>query len=399
MSALTGENIICFSADDWWIHNPHANAHLMLAFSERNKVLYINSTGIRVPDFKTDKFFAKRFVAKLKSFLRYFRRVRANMYVLTPFALPLFPRIEQQILTVNKWLLFVQIKVIQKMINLRRPIIWVTAPVFRDIAFLLKRRAGKALIYYCVDNFWQFPGVNAPYIQQLEKDIQAQADITFFVNEQIAVERRAWGGTVSVSTHGVDFDVFAEAGASTAVPSDMASLPRPIVGYIGEIKPLDFKMIKFLASEHRDKSFVFIGDIYEALRTYQFPDNVFFLGKKPYDELPAYMRQMDCFCLYYDIDDPFNRYRNPKKLLEYFAVGKPVISVELAPLNRFRECIYIATTKEEFSGYLSKVIRNDPAEMKQQRIEIARAHTWECVAARIGKKIRAVFDPPRTSPR
>jgi hypothetical protein len=88
--SLSGEDIICFAGEDWWYHNPHSNLHIMKALSKANRVLFVNSIGVRMPDFKKDPIFAwKRSIGKVKSLLRYFRKGAPNIYVLTPFAIPL----------------------------------------------------------------------------------------------------------------------------------------------------------------------------------------------------------------------------------------------------------------------------------------------------------------------
>jgi glycosyltransferase involved in cell wall biosynthesis len=65
---LSGEDIICFAGEDWWYHNPHSNLHIMKALSKANRVLFVNSIGVRMPDFKKDPIFAwKRITGKLKN--------------------------------------------------------------------------------------------------------------------------------------------------------------------------------------------------------------------------------------------------------------------------------------------------------------------------------------------
>ena len=46
---LQGHDIICFAGEDWWFHNPHSNLHLMREFAKNNRVLFVNSPGIRFP--------------------------------------------------------------------------------------------------------------------------------------------------------------------------------------------------------------------------------------------------------------------------------------------------------------------------------------------------------------
>ena len=156
-STFEHQEIICFAGEDWWFHNPHSNRHLMESFAKSNRVLFVNSTGIRMPDLKSDRFFWRRVFNKLKSFLRYLKKADANLYVLTPLALPLIKGKERAIGIVNKALLIVQMRIIIFMLRMKRPVIWVTAPAARDIALYLKSKLGSCLVYYCVDNLAHFP--------------------------------------------------------------------------------------------------------------------------------------------------------------------------------------------------------------------------------------------------
>jgi glycosyltransferase involved in cell wall biosynthesis len=68
----------------------------------------------------------------------------------------------------------------------------------------------------------------------------------------------------------------------------------------------------------------------------------------------------------------------PSKLFPYLACGKPVVAggVEhLIPLPH--GFVYRARTAEEFVALVLRAKREDSAELAQQRIEFAAAHTWE----------------------
>ena len=382
------QTIICFAGEDWWFHNPHSNSHIMQSFARsggNNRVLFVNSTGIKMPDFKAGGFFWKRVGNKLASLLRYLKKAENNLYVLTPIAIPLIKGKEKIVSRINKFLLIIQLRIIIAVLNFGRPLIWVTAPVARDIALYLNKKLGSGLVYYCCDNLSFFPGVDHDYILGLEKDIQAGADLSLFVSSQLAQERKDFGKNIRVLSHGVDYAHFAKIqSGGLPVPDDIREFKRPIVGYIGEIKPLDFELVRFLALEHRDATFVFIGDIYAELAQLNLPANVVFLGKKPYAQLPNYMQMFDCLCLYYNINDTFNNYRNPKKLMEYFATGKPVVTVDIMQIREFSESVYIAKSYQEFSLLLTKALQLDSPDARQRRIAIAQDHTWDAVANRAG---------------
>jgi glycosyltransferase involved in cell wall biosynthesis len=356
---------------------------MMKAFAKQNRVLFVNSIGIKMPDFRNDRFAWKRLRNKLGSLARYVKHPEPNIYVLTPVALPFIGTLSGLIGRINKALLLTQLNAIMALLKFRAPILWVTVPVVRDAVFHLRARKAKSLIYYCVDNVSQFPGVDRERILQLELEIHQKADVSFFVNHRLLEERKSYNARTFYLGHGVDYDHFAKAqDERLPVPTDVRDIPRPMVGYMGEIRGLDFKLVRYLAQENPDMSFVFLGESYDDIAECRLP-NIYFLGKKSYAELPNYLQGFACCCLYYKTQDAFNQYRNPKKLMEYLSTGKPVVSVDILEMHTFRDMVSIAGGYEEdFNRMLRSAVYDDSPELKKRRIAFAKEQTWDAVAAR-----------------
>jgi hypothetical protein len=121
---LKGENIICFGFAEW--DNPYKTNqhHIMGRLAANNKVLFIESLGLRQPVLqgKDIKRMAKRVI---KSFQGP-RLVSENLYAYAPLVLPFhkfaFVR------WFNKILLYFQLAVIVRSLNITRPIIWSYVP-------------------------------------------------------------------------------------------------------------------------------------------------------------------------------------------------------------------------------------------------------------------------------
>ena len=385
---FTDQNIICFAGEDWWFHNPHSNLHLMKEWSRDNRVLFVNSPGIRMPDFKKDKFAAKRVVQKLRSLLRLVKEAEPNIWVFTPFAIPMVPRFQRGIARFNKTALLLQIRLLMRALGLKNPILWVTVLVATDTAIRLRADGGRSLVYYCVDNTPHFPGVDSAYMKSLEDRIHRGADLAFFTNETLLAERQGFNPHTYYTGHGVDYEHFAQAQSrSLPVPADLADIEGPIAGYMGEINSLDIDLLTFVANANPDVTFVFVGEIYADMDAIAQLQNVRFLGKRPYADLPAYLQRFDACCLYYKTQATFNNYRTPKKLLEYLATGKPVVSVEILELRRYRETVRIARNPDEYVTLLRDALFHDTDEQRERRIALARDQTWTAVAARIGERI------------
>ena len=385
---LIHENIVCFAGEDWWFHNPHSNYHLMKHFAGKNRVLFVNSIGIRMPSLQNDKFFWKRITNKLKSMARYLKKAGENLYVFTPFAFPPFRGMEKPVERLNGVLLALQLGVVLRLLKMKQPILWVTSPTAKNIALDLRKKYAKLLVYYCVDNVSLFPGVNREYLYSLETELHRRADLAFFVNHKLLKERKDLNPNTRYLGHGVDYEHFARsAEQDLPAPVDLKDIPRPIVGYMGEIQSADMDLIRYLSEKNSALSFVFVGEVYDDVSGKKLPANVYFLGKRPYEALPAYLRQMACLCLYYRTDDDYNCYRNPKKLLEYLATGKPIISVPIYEMEYFKETIWVAKDKEEFSGLIQRAIKDEDPVFRWKRMTLAQSHTWEAVSVAASRDI------------
>ena len=89
LSVLEGESIVCFAGEDWWYHHPHSKNHLLKRYAWRNKVLFVNSITMGLPSMANPDFFLK-IRRKLKSYMRWLRKVPEGLWVMTPINLPLY---------------------------------------------------------------------------------------------------------------------------------------------------------------------------------------------------------------------------------------------------------------------------------------------------------------------
>jgi len=392
---LRGHDIICFAGEDWWFHNPHSNLHLMREFAKQNRVLFVNSPGIRMPRLLGDRFAWRRLFGKLKSLAKFVRLAEENIWVFTPIAIPMISGYGRSVSWINERLLVWQLKLVMATLQFRCTILWVTVVVAKDAALRLKRKLGGYLVYYCVDNVPAFPGVDGSYMLELEDELHRTADIAFYVNHALLKQNLLRNPLTFYTGHGVDYTHFAVAQTvSLPVPVDMESIINAsggqVAGYMGEVNSVDIGLIGFLANENPNISFVFIGEICESVEVLKSFPNVHFLGQKSYRELPAYLQFFAVCCLFYKTQSAFNNYRNPKKLLEYLATGKPVVSVAILELEYFSQYISIAQSYSEFELLLRRAIAEDSPIDRQRRIEFAEKQTWDAVAEGIASKF-----PPR----
>ena len=105
------------------------------------------------------------------------------------------------------------------------PIAIATMPTAAD---LIGRLPVKKWVYYCVDDFSAWPGIDQAAARRLEDRFIDRADILIVVGETLRdrIERR--GRTAHLLTHGVDLDFWA--GVATRRP-----VPDPTVLFWGLI--------------------------------------------------------------------------------------------------------------------------------------------------------------------
>ena len=388
---LVDERVVCFASEDWWYHNPHSNKHLMqlLARTNNNRVLFVNSTGLSAPHLLHDRFAWQRIARKLHSLLIFLRQVEPNLYVLTPIALPCTRRLRRLVGYVNRILIVAQVRAICGWLGFSRPIIWAASPAAGTAAIALRRKWARLLIYYCVDNLSFSRGVDTAYIQALETQLQSAADLIFFSGRRLFQERARQRSDIYLLSHGVDYDLFVRAqGSAEPLPADLQAIAQPVVGYIGLIRELDLELIAHIAARNQHVSFVFIGDLAMDVSSLRNHGNVHWLGKKSYEELPRYLQGFRCCLLCYTRGDICNEYRSPKKLLEYFATGLPVVALQLAELQACAHLVYQASNAQEFDLQLQRALAEVDPDLRRLRIEAARAREWRVVVAEASRHIR-----------
>jgi hypothetical protein len=164
--------ILVFS-DDWGRH-PSSCQHLISHLTPHRRVIWINTIGTRPPrwDWQT----AKRIVEKTKQWLSV-SGGHDRPIVLSPFMWPSFR--SRFARSSNRRLLLRAIKPILKTLP-EPPIVVTTLPVVTDLvgAFPAKR-----WVYYCVDDYSQWPGYDGTTLASLERELVPIVDDVIAVSE------------------------------------------------------------------------------------------------------------------------------------------------------------------------------------------------------------------------
>lgn len=183
--------------------------------------------------------------------------------------------------------------------------------------------------------------------------------------------------------NGVDLSLF-DSETKYEVPIELRRLPKPIIGYVGALISLrlDINLLIETVKSNPEKSFVFIGPEDEdfAKSELHAMKNTYFLGKRHKDVVPAYIYGFNV-CINPQIVNEITIGNFPLKIVEYLALGKPVVAIETNTMNElFSEVTYIANTKKKFNSLLEKAINEDNEDKAKQRIEFTKQFGWNEVA-------------------
>jgi glycosyltransferase involved in cell wall biosynthesis len=368
------QSLVCFAGCDWWYHNRGLFCpQVMRRLSKDYNVLFVNSLGIRVPSLKKDKNAVKKIFRKICSIVRFLRKADNGMYVFSPLLLPFWgsPLFRK----FNAFFLLFQVKLVMALLGLKKPIFYVgCVPAFE----IVKKLSRQYLIYERTDLFEEMPGANRKYIASLDMELAESADLVLYVN------RAMWQQGISVNRnslligHGVDFKLFSEAGDSSHIPEDIASIHKPIVGFFGDItdEACDFKLLEYISQKLPEMAIVLIGSISSDVSNLQKYRNIFFLGQKPYEQIPHYGKAFSVAIM------PWNRNKwiefcNPVKIKEYLALGKPVVSTYYPEIEPYSDIVYVAKDYEQFVSYIQKAVVENDIGLQIARRKRVENETWD----------------------
>ena len=239
--------------------------------------------------------------------------------------------------------------------------------------------AASGRIYFGEDD-WAALGGPAEYratLARVEPKLLAGSDVTLAVSRVLLDRYRTLQPHAYLQENAVDPDHFSAAALAAATPHPLlAKLPRPRVGFVGQIDVrMNFDLMTALADRRPEWHFAFVGRTHaetdaSALRS---RPNVTFAGFVDYADLPGVLREIDVATIPY-LDNDRGRSCNPLKAYEYLAAGLPTVSTPLPGLGRAREHLFLAETADEWERAIEAALA-DPDPAKRRRA--VEEDTWD----------------------
>lgn len=372
---------ILFATADWdepyWTNKQHTASELA---KMGWRVLYIESVGLRSPKAKSRRDWQRlkaRLFKGLRSLMLGAPERAPGIFVLSPLVVPAGHR-HPLLRRLNRALLKIAIARSLWGRKFQHPLIWTYHPFMLDVVAGMDK---GPLLYHCVDDLAAVPGVDAATFREAEDELLRRADVVFATAPALAERCR----TINPNTHFlpnvVDAEHFGKALQSGPIPSDLACIPEPRLCYHGVLSDfkIDFQLLLDCARLKPEWSWVLIGEEREGQKSPLVAElarlpNVYFLGYKPYAQLPDYLRGMQVGLLPSLIND-YTRGMFPMKYYEYLAAGLPVAATPLDFAKASYPGLQVAVSLDGFMAVISSQLQ-----CKGNRKELAQElgrNTWQ----------------------
>jgi len=382
MSGLRDYSVVYFG-NDWFAENRTSSHHIARRLGKMVPVLYIETPGSRSP--QTSARDVRKLWRKLARALAPPQKVGDRFYVATIPQIPFrrLPAIDR----LNRWLGAWLARRAMRKIGFTKRISWFVVPHPGPLA----GRLGESLtVYYCIDYYASYPGMDPVAIQKLDDDLTRQADVVFVAPRALLEPKRKLNPNVHFSPHGVDFELFSQASdPATQLAEEVRGLRHPVVGYFGTVGEfVDYDLLAYLVESRPEWTFLFVGLIHaDVSRLRRYP-NVIFAGPKPYETLPRWAACFDVAIYAHQVNRQ-TKHSNPLKLREYLATGKPVVSVVTPETATFGGVVYLADNPEAFLAAIERALREETPELRQKRMAAVASVSWD---ARFEETVAVVND-------
>src|SRR5205809_2975546 len=379
---MTGENIVCFTKD--WAEDPTSSNHVMRALARDNRVLWLNSVCTRRPDFASGRDLRK-IGRKLASFLKGPKQVADNLWIYTPLVLP-FPH-NPVATALNRRLLALTLAALRRRLGMKDFQLWSFLPTTAEYMGL-----GESLaVYYCTDEWSAFAHVDGERVAASEQVLCRKADVVFTTSRSLLERKRAFNPRTHLVSHGVDHAHFAKALDETMrPPPEIATLPRPVIGFFGWIERwIDLDLLAWVAERRPEWSMVLVGKATVDVSGFGRYPNVHVLGRRPYADLPQYCKAFDVAVCPFVLNELTHNV-NPIKLREYLSAGVPTVSTAIPEAASYSSACRVAADREGFLAACEAALAEGSGEQRRRRSDTMRTETWQGKAEEIGRIVQNV---------
>ncbi len=359
--------------DDWGKH-PSTTQHLVKNFDTEDRVLWINSIGMRSPGLNVQD--CSRIADKFLSFLKKNKTLETeesqekpqspqNFLLLTPFV---FPYHGSEIFRkLNKKCLALQLKKCCGSLALKNPLVITSNPL---AVYYLSEISSSKICYLRLDLYEELPGVDGRLIKMAEPEMFNRADAILYTARELQPTREDWRTKALYLPQGVDFQNFSRANLT---PSG-----EKVLGFFGIVSEwIDFHLIGEVAKAAPDWRFEFIGAIEMLPDSLKKRDNITWHSPVPYDELPMLAANWTCAWVPFVVNS-LTKSVNPLKIREYLATGLPALCTPLPELQVLSEAYEVTISQNvgEITAWMTHCLQMDSTKRRAAIRNSMLDETW-----------------------
>jgi glycosyltransferase involved in cell wall biosynthesis len=271
-----------------------------------------------------------------------------------------------------------QIEAVARLMGFSHPTLWVNDVTYGPLAL----STGWPSLYDVTDDWLHAPFATRELkrLRDLDEFAVRHADEVVVCSQALAVSRGA-RRSVSLIPNAVDVEHFRR---PRARPEDLPA--RPVAVYLGSLHDfrIDAELVAEVARDLPHLSLALIGpnalsaDSQAALEGLP---NVFLLGPRPYEDVPAYLQHADIVIVPHRVS-PFTESLDPIKVYECLAIDTPTVATPVAGFREHDEELHIVD-RNAFAARVAAVL-SAPARASREVVTAG----WEQRASEFERALR-----------
>jgi glycosyltransferase involved in cell wall biosynthesis len=258
-----------------------------------------------------------------------------------------------------------------------------------ELHYLIGILNEKGVIYDCCDDYNLTSKMNRLKVmgnQEREKILAKRSTFVIASAEGLCKRNLEYNPKSYLIENGFSKEIFSNGYRQPRDENVLASLPRPIIGYIGRLRHwLDFELLDYVVANRPEWTFLFAGEVSKdcrkrfslLLRNHK---NIYSTCWIPYNDFPGYLRHFDIGIIPFNTNE-FMQTANPNKLYDYMVAGLPVVSTNIGDLKKkYADFVKVADSKKEFISHIESFLNmpaSEKAKLKCRILKRAAGHSWE----------------------
>jgi glycosyltransferase involved in cell wall biosynthesis len=381
---------IIYMGINHWDTIKQRSQHLAEGLAQTHRVIYVNPAGIS----RVGK--AYRAIGQKPHLVGTgaVEQIDRNLYLYsTPLSWLPFNYYFSFINEFNHHLAGLRLKPVLRELGWQNDLLWAGAPNHVDI---IQRVPTRSVCYDCMDLhalFWSDNRRRRELMEKQEARLLTLADSILVSSQSLrdhVVGITGEPSAIHLVHNAAEVEHFTRPVSEQDIPAEVLSIPGILAGYVGTISHwFDMGLVRKLLDSNPDLSVVCIGPAEIDLSPYRHIDRLYFLGRRPYADIPRYLARFAALLIPFQIND-LTQAVNPVKVYEYLATGKPVVSTALRELRPMRDLCYVAPDHDAFVAAVETALAEpvDPVRQKalqDARRRCARENTWAKRVAQINE--------------